>query len=173
MAYTTSRPTETIERLTRTAYYLNLELYRRRIGQIAPCIAIQWKGVCSLCYQLDMLCPQVRLFKAISSTALRLLFDCSSTALRLLFDSASRRLRLLFDCCSTVVRLCFEKASTAVRLLFDCCSTLLRLASTASRRTPEGYPKNAEEGSWHSRSFLRFSANNFRIITIRKRFLVG
>lgn len=90
MAYTTSRPTETIERLTRTAYYLNLELYRRRIGQIAPCIAIQWKGVCSLCYQLDMLCPQVRLFKAISSTALRLLFD-----------SASRRLRLLFDCCST------------------------------------------------------------------------
>src|SRR5690606_17103421 len=140
MAYTTSRPTETIERLTRTAYYLNLELYRRRIGQIAPCIAIQWKGVCSLCYPLDMLCPQVRLFKAISSTAVRLLFD-----------SASRRLRLLFDCCST----------------------LLRLASTASRRTPEGYPKNAEEGSWHSPSFLRFSANNFRIITIRKRFLVG
>ena len=162
MAYTTSRPTETIERLTRTAYYLNLELYRRRIGQIAPCIAIQWKGVCLLCYQLDMLCPQVRLFKAISSTALRLLFDCCSTLLR-----------EGFDCCSTVVRLCFEKASTAVRLLFDCCSTLLRLASTASRRTPEGYPKNAEEGSWHSRSFLRFSANNFRIITIRTRFLVG
>src|SRR5690606_3779738 len=87
MAYTTSRPTETIERLTRTAYYLNLELYRRRIGQIAPCIAIQWKGVCSLCYQLDMLCPQVRLFKAISSTVVRLCFEKASTAVRLLFDS--------------------------------------------------------------------------------------
>src|SRR5690606_39526386 len=115
MAYTTSRPTETIERLTRTAYYLNLELYRRRIGQIAPCIAIQWKGVCSLCYQLDMLCPQVRLFKAISSTALRLLFDCCSTLLR-----------EGFDCCSTAVRLLFDTSSTR----FDC-------QSKNTRRIPE------------------------------------
>lgn len=109
MAYTTSRPTETIERLTRTAYYLNLELYRRRIGQIAPCIAIQWKGVCSLCYQLDMLCPQVRLFKAISSTALRLLFDCCSTAVRLLFDCCSTLLRMFFDCQSKNTRRIPEK----------------------------------------------------------------
>ena len=126
MAYTTSRPTETIERLTRTAYYLNLELYRRRIGQIAPCIAIQWKGVCSLCYQLDMLCPQVRLFKAISSTALRLLFDCCSTAVRLLFDCCSTLLREGFDCCSTVVRLLFDTSSTR----FDC-------QSKNTRRIPE------------------------------------
>lgn len=105
MAYTTSRPTETIERLTRTAYYLNLELYRRRIGQITPCIAIRWKGVCSLCYQLDMLCPQVRLFKAISSTALRLLFDSASRRLRLLFDTSSTR----FDCQSKNTRRIPEK----------------------------------------------------------------
>lgn len=105
MAYTTSRPTETIERLTRTAYYLNLELYRRRVGQIAPCIAIQSKGVCSLCYQLDMLCLQVRLFKAISSTALRLLFDSASRRLRLLFDTSSTR----FDCQSKNTRRIPEK----------------------------------------------------------------
>ena len=134
MAYTTSRPTETIERLTRTAYYLNLELYRRRIGQIAPCIAIQWKGVCSLCYQLDMLCPQVRLFKAISSTALRLLFDCCSTAVR-----------LLFDCCSTAVRLLFDSASRRLRLLFDCCSTVVRHFFDSLRLPVEEHPKDTRK----------------------------
>src|SRR5690606_9911053 len=148
MAYTTSRPTETIERLTRTAYYLNLELYRRRIGQIAPCIAIQWKGVCSLCYQLDMLCPQVRLFKAISSTALRLLFDSASRRLRLLFDCCSTLLRQCFDCCSTAVRLLFDSASRRLRLLFDCCSTLLRLPVEEhpkdTRKTPKKAPGTLE-----------------------------
>ncbi|MCC2598412.1 hypothetical protein [Sphingobacterium sp. FBM7-1] len=148
MAYTTSRPTETIERLTRTAYYLNLELYRRRIGQIAPCIAIQWKGVCLLCYQLDMLCPQVRLFKAISSTAVRLLFDSASTAVRLLFDSASTAVRGCFETASGRLRLRFDSCSSPVRLLFDTSSGVLRLPVEEhpknTRKTPEKSPGNLE-----------------------------